>query len=206
MKPFPLDRAFTLLEPGPVTLVATHDGQHDNVMTITWTMVLDFAARFAITTGAWNYSWHALTTRRECVIAIPPADMLDTVVGIGLCSGRDTDKFAKFGLARHKATHVQAPLLGDCLANIECRVIEVIAQYGIVVLEGVAAHADPTRTDCGTLHAVGDGTFITDGPVLDRREMMRPKLPDSVLPPAGVVGNGIIRSKPTHKGKTHGTR
>ncbi|MBO1324967.1 flavin reductase [Acetobacter sp. TBRC 12305] len=206
MKPFPLDRAFTFLESGPVTLVATHDGQRDNVMTITWTMVLDFAARFAITTGEWNYSWHALTTRRECVIAIPPVDMLDTVVGIGLCSGRDTDKFAKFGLSRHKASQVKAPLLGDCLANIECRVVEIIEQYGIVILEGVAAHIDPARKERRTLHAVGDGTFITDGPVLDRRAMMRPKLPDSVLPPAAPTGNGTTRPDPTSKGKKNGAR
>lgn len=181
MQHFPLNRAFTLLEPGPVTLVTTHDGQRDNVMTITWTMVLDFEARFALSTGPWNYSWQALVNTRECVLAIPSAEMLDTVVGIGLCSGRDTDKFEKFGLSRHKAGKVKAPLLSACLANIECRVVEVIEQYGIVVLEGVAAHADPHREQRSPLHAIGDGTFVTDGRVLDRRVMMRPKLPPSVL-------------------------
>ena len=206
MKPFPLDRAFTFLEPGPVTLVTTHDGQRDNVMTITWTMVLDFAARFAITTGEWNYSWHAITTQRECVIAIPPADMLDTVVGIGLCSGRDTDKFAKFGLTRHKASHVKAPLLADCLANIECRVVEIIAHYGIVILQGVAAHIEPARKDRTTLHAIGDGTFITDGPLMDRQAMMRPKLPDSVLNTGPPTANGLTCPDPTSKGKKNGAR
>ncbi|MFT8953181.1 MAG: flavin reductase family protein [Gluconobacter sp.] len=181
MQPFPLDQAFTFLESGPVTLVTTHDGRRDNVVTITWTMVLDFDARFAITTGPWNYSWEAIEKTRECVLAIPSADMLDTVVGIGLCSGRDTDKFEKFGLARRKADRVKAPLLIECLANIECRVIDIIAPYGIVILEGVAVHADPHRKERSSLHAIGDGTFVTDGPVLDRRMMMRPKLPPSVL-------------------------
>lgn len=76
---------------------------------------------------------------------------------------------------------MKAPLLTECLANIECRVIDIIAPYGIVILEGVAAHADPRRGDRSPLHAIGDGTFVTDGPVLDRRMMMRPKLPPSVL-------------------------
>jgi len=182
MQPFPLDRAFTFLESGPVTLVTTHDGGRDNVMTITWTMVLDFDARFAITTGPWNYSWKAIGKTRECVVAIPSADMLDTVVGIGLCSGKDTDKFGKFGLARRKADKVKAPLLAACLANIECRVVDIIEPYGIVILEGVAAHADPHRRERSPLHAIGDGTFVTDGSVLDRHTMMRPKLPPSVLP------------------------
>jgi flavin reductase (DIM6/NTAB) family NADH-FMN oxidoreductase RutF len=51
MEPLPLSRAFTLIEPGPVVLVTTHDGRRDNVMTITWSMVLDFAPVFAIATG-----------------------------------------------------------------------------------------------------------------------------------------------------------
>ena len=88
-----LDKAFTLMESGPVILVTTHDGEKDNIMTISWKMVMDFTPVFAITTGAWNHSFAALRKHKECVIAIPTVDMLDTVVGIGTCSGADTDKF-----------------------------------------------------------------------------------------------------------------
>ncbi|MDR0479439.1 MAG: flavin reductase family protein, partial [Burkholderiaceae bacterium] len=122
MEKLPLNKAFTLIEPGPVVLVTTHDGGKDNVMTITWTMVLDFSASFAITTGPWNYSYAALTKTRECVLAIPAIDMLDTAVGVGTCCGRDVDKFDKFGLTRIKAEYVRPPLIAQCLANIECRV------------------------------------------------------------------------------------
>lgn len=180
MEPLPLNRAFTLIEPGPVTLVVTNDGHKDNVMTITWTMVMDFSPTFAITTGPWNHSWAALCDRRECVIAIPTVDMIDTVIGIGTCSGADTDKFPKFGLTRIAARHVGAPLIGQCLANIECRVIDIVEPHGIVVLEGLAAWIDPARKEKRMLHAVGDGTFIIDGERLDRREAMRSKLPDGV--------------------------
>ncbi|WP_152988267.1 flavin reductase family protein [Paracoccus sp. MKU1] len=180
MQELALSRAFTLIEPGPVTLVTTHDGGKDNVMTITWTMVMDFAPIFAITTGPWNHSWAALCDRRECVIGIPTVDLIDTVVGIGTCSGADTDKFARFGLTRAKARHVGAPLIRDCLANIECRVIDIVERHSIVVLEGAAAWIDAAREERRTLHAVGDGTFVVDGDRLDRREMMRSKLPDGV--------------------------
>ena len=126
MKILPLTKAFTLIEPGPVVLVATNDGRQDNVMTISWTMVLDFSAMFAIATGPWNYSYAALRDAKECVIAIPTVDMLDTAVGVGTCSGKDTDKFEKFGLTRAKAKHVRAPLIKECLANIECRVVDIV--------------------------------------------------------------------------------
>ena len=111
MRIMKLNRVFTLLEPGPVVLVTTHDGKRSNVMTISWTMVVDFTPRFAISTGAWNYSYKALKKTRECVIAIPTVDMLDTVVGIGTCSGADTDKFAKFNLTVLPGKRVKAPLI-----------------------------------------------------------------------------------------------
>jgi hypothetical protein len=76
MQPLALNKAFTLMEPGPVVLVTTRDGAKDNIMTISWTMVLDFTPLFAITTGTWNHSFAALRKHRECVIAIPTVDLL----------------------------------------------------------------------------------------------------------------------------------
>ena len=175
-----LNKAFTLIEPGPVVLVTTHDGQKNNIMTISWTMVMDFTPVFAITTGEWNHSYAALRQTRECVIAIPTVDMLDKVVGIGTCSGQDTDKFDQFKLTPLPGKVVRAPLIKECLGNIECRVIDIIEKHHIVVLEAVAAHLDTTRKEKRTLHAVGDGTFIVDGRKLDRRKMMASKLPDGV--------------------------
>lgn len=142
METLELSKAFTLIEPGPVVLVTTNDGRKDNVMTITWTMVMDFSATFAITTGPWNHSYAALRDTKECVISIPTVELLDTAVGVGTCSGKDTDKFERFGLTPIKATHVRAPLIKECLANIECRVVDIIDRHSIVVLEGIAAYFD----------------------------------------------------------------
>ena len=180
MRTMTLARAFTLIEPGPVVLVTTHDGRTSNVMTISWTMVLDFTPRFAITTGAWNHSYKALRKTRQCVIAIPTVDMLDTVVGIGTCSGADTDKFARFELTPLPATQVKAPLIKECLANIECRVVDFVTRHDIVVLEAVAVHQAASRRERRTLHAVGDGTFIVDGRRLSRRKQMASKVPAGV--------------------------
>lgn len=180
MQTLKLSRAFTLMESGPVVLVATSDGGKRNIMTISWTMVMDFAPRIAITTGEWNYSFRALKKTRECVIAIPAVDLLDKVIGIGTCSGADTDKFARFKLTPVPAKKVKAPLIKECLANIECRVVEIISRHNIVVLDGLAAYADSSRREKRTVHAVGDGTFIVDGRKLDRRKMMAAKIPAGV--------------------------
>ncbi len=180
MRQLNLNKAFTLMESGPVVLVTTHDEGKDNIMTMSWTMVMDFTPIFAITTGEWNHSFAALRKHRECVIAIPTVDLLDKVVGIGTCTGADTDKFSKFELTPVRAKLVSPPLIKECLANIECKVIDIVEKHNIVVLEGVAAYLDTARKEKRTVHAVGDGTFIVDGRKIDRKTMMASKLPSGV--------------------------
>jgi len=86
-----------------------------------------------------------------------------------MCSGADTDKFAKFKLTPVQATLVRPPLIKECLANIECKVIDIVKKHNIVVLEAVAAYIDTARKEKRTVHAVGDGTFIVDGARLTGR-------------------------------------
>jgi flavin reductase (DIM6/NTAB) family NADH-FMN oxidoreductase RutF len=135
---------------------------------------------FAMTTGPWNYSFAALQKTKECVISIPPVDMLDKVIGVGTCSGTDTDKFERFMLTPVKGRHVRAPLIKECLANIECKVVDIVKKHNIVVLEGLTAYFDSSRKEKRTVHAVGDGTFIVDGRKLNRKEMMGAKIPPSL--------------------------
>ncbi len=145
-----------------------------------WTLVVDFSPVFAITTGPWNYSFAALQKYRECVIAIPTVDLLDKAVGIGMCSGTDTDKFSTFGLTPMAAKHVRPPLIKECLVNIECKVIHRVSKYNILVLDAFAAYVDSSREERRMLHAVGDGTFVADGLKMDRRRMMASKIPPGV--------------------------
>ena len=51
MKKMQIAKAFTLMESGPVVFITTNDGEKSNIMTISWTMVMDFTPIFAITTG-----------------------------------------------------------------------------------------------------------------------------------------------------------
>ena len=111
MTKLPIERAFMLIEPGPVILVTTNDNGQNNVMTISWHMVMDFTPQIALTTGSWNYSFQALMRTKECVLAIPTIDLAEKVVSIGDCSGSTVDKFKKFDLTPLSATEVKAPLI-----------------------------------------------------------------------------------------------
>ena len=116
MKEVAVEKALTFIEPGPVVLVTTRNEEKINVMTISWTMAIDFDQHIVLTTGCWNYSFDALMRTRKCCVCIPPASIAETVVGIGMISGEDTDKFKKFNLSALKAKTVDAPLIGECMA------------------------------------------------------------------------------------------
>ncbi|MBE6828901.1 MAG: flavin reductase family protein [Ruminococcaceae bacterium] len=176
----PIEKAFMLIEPGPVLLVTTHDKGRNNVMTLSWHMVMDFTPQIALTTGPWNYSFQALRHTGECVLAVPTVDLAEKVVAIGDCSGEQTDKFAKFGLTPLPAARVKAPLIAECLGCLECRVTDYLEPQGIFLLEGVRAWMDYDRKERRTFHANGDGTFAVDGGTIDLRSLMEDKLPPGV--------------------------
>lgn len=180
MKELSLAKAFTLIEPGPVVMVTTSDHERANIMTISWHMVMDFSPRFALLTGPWNYSYDALVKTRECVLSIPTIDMLDTVISVGTTDGSDTDKFAKFGLTPVPAEHVGAPLIKECCANLECRVVDYIKEHDIFVLECVKAWIDKTLAKKDIFHYRGNGTFVADGKTFQRRARMKSKLAPGV--------------------------
>ena len=180
LKDYPLHKVFMLIEPGPVLLVTTTDGEHNNIMTITWSMVLDFSPDFALVTGPWNHSFQAMMELKECVVAVPGVDLMEKAVGIGACSGTDTDKFKRFDLTARPADKVRPPLIEECLHNIECRVADYLEPHGIVLLKAVKAWSNPTRHEQRIFHARGDGVFTADGEEFNLRALMANKLPPGV--------------------------
>lgn len=180
MEILPIEKAFMLIEPGPVILVTTHDRGRDNIMVISWHMVMDFTPRIALRTGPWNYSFQALRHTKECVLSIPTIDLAEKVIGIGDCSGADTDKFKRFELTPLPAAEVDAPLISECLANIECHVADYLEAQGIFILDGLRVWIDKVRKERRTFHANGDGTFVVDGNVISLRSLMEDKLPPGV--------------------------
>lgn len=180
LQKLPLEKAFMLVEPGPVLLVTTNDGRKNNIMTITWHMVLDFTPQIALTTGPWNHSFQALRDTKECVLAVPTVDLAGKAVAIGDCSGAVVDKFRKFGLTPLPGLQGKAPLISECLACLECRVLDYVEPYGIFILQGTQAWMDLERSERRTFHANGDGTFRVDGETLCLRSLMEDKLPPGV--------------------------
>jgi flavin reductase (DIM6/NTAB) family NADH-FMN oxidoreductase RutF len=86
-------------------------------------------------------------------------------VKIGNCSGRTVDKFAEFGLTAEPATEVKAPLISECYANFECKLVDAgwVKKYNVFVFEVVKAHVATRPKLPKTIHYRGDGAFMISG-------------------------------------------
>lgn len=165
-KSLPLAKVYTLLEPGPVVLITTsHKGQ-PNIMTQSWHTMMEFEPPLVgCVISARNYSFDALKATRECVINIPTLELAQQVVAIGNSSGRKVDKFARSGLTTLPASLVQAPLIAECYANLECKVADtrLVNSYNFFILEVIKAWIDPAVKAAQTLHHRGNGVFMIAG-------------------------------------------
>ncbi|MCI2262793.1 MULTISPECIES: flavin reductase family protein [Xanthomonas] len=176
---FPTQDVRRFLEPGPVVLVSSAWKQQRDVMTLGWHMVLEFSpSLLACCISSANHSFALIRRSKQCVINLPTADLVDTVVGIGNTSGADLDKFAHFGLTAVPATHVAAPLIAECYASFECRLHDgsQIGKHGLFVWEVVKAHVAASPKRPRTLHYRGDGRFMLSGPEISRRRLFKPEM------------------------------
>ncbi|OEJ65132.1 flavin reductase family protein [Magnetovibrio blakemorei] len=166
MKDLPLSQVYQLLEPGPVVLLSTAHKGRANVMTMSWHMMVEFTPPLvACVVSNADHSFRALRATKACVIAIPAVELAPKVVEVGNCSGRDVDKFESFALTPIPAHEVAAPLIKECFANLECKVVDtrLVNAYNLFVLEVVKAWTDPEQKNPKTIHHHGYGKFVIDG-------------------------------------------
>jgi flavin reductase (DIM6/NTAB) family NADH-FMN oxidoreductase RutF len=165
-KNFPLSKVYRLLEPGPVVLLTTAHKGKANIMTQSWHTMMEFEPPLVgcVISGR-NHSFEALTKTKECVLNIPSVELAKQVAAIGNCSGSKVDKFKKFKLTAQPASQVTAPLIAECFANLECRVVDtrMVNKYNFFVLEVLQAWLDPAQKKPRTLHHQGKGVFMVAG-------------------------------------------
>ncbi|GGY30566.1 flavin reductase family protein [Pseudoduganella albidiflava] len=168
-------KAYRLLESGPVLLVTTGGGTRRNVMTMGFHMMVQHEPPLvACVIGPWDHSYDTLQATGECVLAVPTVDLAEAVTKIGNCSGVNVDKFTGFGLTAQRAKTVAAPLIRECIANLECRVADtaMVERYNLFILEVTRIRIDTARAERRLIHHAGDGTFIADGETVDMRQHM----------------------------------
>lgn len=173
-KPFPVADIRRYLEPGPVLLVSSRWKGEDNIMTLGWHCVMEFSPSLVgcmISSG--NHSHEMIRRSGQCVLNLPTRALLDETVRVGNSTGTEVDKFAEFGLTPQPASHVDAPLIGECHASFECVLREsaLVKRFDFFVFEVVAAHVAPRPARPETIHYRGDGEFMLAGGHVSRKAM-----------------------------------
>lgn len=172
-----LNKAYLLLNHGPVTLVSSAAGERRNVMAASWAMPLDFdPPKVAVVIDRSTLTRELVEASGEFVLNIPSLRIAETVLQAGSVSGREGDKLAALEITTSPASAVGAPLVEGCLGWLECRVIpepENQRKYDLFVAEVVAAWADPAVFSNGrwsfqdgekrTIHYRAGGHFFATG-------------------------------------------
>lgn len=178
-KDFPVANVRHFLEPGPIVLVSSKEQGQTNIMTMGWHMVMEFTPSLVgcIIANS-NHSFELIRKSGECVINLPDAAMVDTVVGIGNCTGAEVDKFKQFKLTAGKASKVDAPLIRECHANFECRLYDdsMVERYNLFIFEVVKAHVSAASDKAESLHYQGMGQFMLSGKEIDRAALFKPSM------------------------------
>jgi flavin reductase (DIM6/NTAB) family NADH-FMN oxidoreductase RutF len=176
MKSLPLSEVYRLIEPGPVVMLTTTRNGRNNVMTMSWHTMMEFEPPLiGCIVSNRDYTFNILKATKECVIAIPTVELAAKVVRVGNTSGKDIDKFKTFGLTPIPASRVKAPLIEECYANLECKVVDtaMVNKYNLFVLEVKKAWINPGIKHPRTIHHLGKGVFMVSGKTIKLPSKMR---------------------------------
>lgn len=112
--------------PFPVVLV-TMPGRPPNILTAAMCHVFSFDPPLVgVGVAPKRYSYERMKEHKDFVVNIPTKDLLEQTLFCGTRSGREVDKFEATRLTPIPAKEVEAPLIGECPVNLECRTTKIV--------------------------------------------------------------------------------
>lgn len=176
----PLDKAYQTLVSGSVIMISTANQHFKNVMSCAWNCPLDFdPSKFVLVLGRDSTTREIIDETSEFVINIPSQNLINLILDVGSCHGKDVDKFKKFNIDYFEADIVKSPCLKNCLGWLECKVIKepiLEEKYDIVLAEVVNAKVvteffdgdkiSPINEEFSPLHHISGNEFRTIGKIV----------------------------------------
>lgn len=176
-KKLPVDLTRRYLEPGPIVLVSSRWKDDVSIMTMGWHAMMGYDIVGCYIWDA-NFSHNIIRRSKECCINLPEKHLLETAINIGCTTGSEIDKFDEFGLTPEKGKVVSAPMIKECYANFECKLIEtkLIKQFNFFVFQVVSARVATSPKHPKTFHYTGNGLFTLSGETVDRSKLFTPAM------------------------------
>jgi len=167
MKELDVAAFWRLLKPEVVAwAVAEHEGRR-SICPLGWTMRTSATPPMvAISVAPSRFTHGLIEGSGAFVLAYPGRELAQATATCGSRSGRDVEKFAETGVTTLPARRVAAPIVAECVANLECRVVDrfTTGDHSIFVGEVVAAWAqeEPGQLLCLVDGSAGYETVLKD--------------------------------------------
>jgi flavin reductase (DIM6/NTAB) family NADH-FMN oxidoreductase RutF len=134
------DLLWGALSSGGAFLVVLDPQGRPNPMTIGWGQIGIVWSRpaFTVLVRQSRYTYECLQTADSFTVSVPaPGTLKDELLLCGTKSGRNLDKFRAAGLSTLPARFVRTPIVAECLAHYECRILArpVVAMPDITAAE-----------------------------------------------------------------------
>lgn len=122
---------YRILYPRQIILVSTAGTQNgvekNDISTLAWSTPTSFSPELvAISVNNDNLTYKFIQETGEFVINIPTINLVDKVLFCGTTHGENVDKFKESGFTPIMAETVKPKLIKECIANIECKVVDSI--------------------------------------------------------------------------------
>jgi len=180
--PIALAHACRLVNHGPTVLVSAEHAGRRNVMAAAWSMPVEFTPpRVAVVIDKSTFTRGLVLASGMFALCIPCRALADLTTTVGRTTGRDEDKFTRYGIASFAGPALGLPLVEGCVAWMECRRIpepHSETAYDTFFGEVVSAQADARvfadgrwsfradNADLHTLHHLGGGNYGVIGEVV----------------------------------------
>ena len=171
-----LSAAMPILGQGPVVLVSCRHRGLDYAMPVGWITGNAYdPPAVMMTLGAWNSTFEALLAAGQCTVNVASEANARLVYQFGSCHcAGSLDKFERFGAARSPAALVDASLVDDCFASLECRAECLSRERGIFLCVGLrfwlAEDYSPERYRL--LHSRGDVLYADNGTAYAKKDLL----------------------------------
>lgn len=99
--------------------------EKDNIITVDWHTPISFNPEiYGIAIGKTRFSHELIKKSRSFVINFMPFEKQKDVLFCGRNSGKTIDKFKKTDLTKEEAETIDCPIVGECVAFLECELIQ----------------------------------------------------------------------------------
>jgi len=136
---------YRLLHPRHTVLVSCRDKNGKaNIITLAWTMPTSIKPPLIVMSIApRRHSHRMIKETGEFVVNVPTMKIVRQTLFCGRISGKECDKFKEAPLTAMRAKKVRAPIIKECVAHLECKLVQTIktGDHTLFVGEVVAAYA-----------------------------------------------------------------